>query len=160
MSSNLALFPSRRKRNAAAGREWVGGRFTMPFEVHGAQPVVAIWMEVPHRQVLHVRRPSARERAPGRLRGCAKGGVAAPRRGFPSRSATSARTSHPVRAPRKVPRACVAARLNGRALGRPGKSDDDGDDSADRGSVTARVSGPWRRLGRRRGERPADNFIP
>ena len=28
-------------------REWAGGRFTMPFEIEGTQPLVALWVELP-----------------------------------------------------------------------------------------------------------------
>src|SRR5712692_4373857 len=45
MPSNLELFPSH--RGNAAGPEWVGGLFTLPFEIEGTRPLVALWVELP-----------------------------------------------------------------------------------------------------------------
>jgi hypothetical protein len=42
--SNLRPFP---KKVSDAGPEWVGGRFVMPFETEGVQPIAALWIALP-----------------------------------------------------------------------------------------------------------------
>lgn len=57
MPSNLQLFPAKRVKK---GPEWVGGQFVMPYEIEGACPQVALWMEFPSGKVIaiEVREPS------------------------------------------------------------------------------------------------------
>ena len=58
MTSNLELFPAKRKKTGAA-IEWVGGRFILRYEIEGVYPAVVVWMELPSRKVVgfEVRKP-------------------------------------------------------------------------------------------------------
>jgi len=50
--SNLRPFPTNRKKVSEAGREWVGGRFVMPFETEGVHPLAALWIVLPEGLIL------------------------------------------------------------------------------------------------------------
>jgi len=52
MPPTIELFPTHRVKNA--GPEWAGGRFTMPFEIEGARPLAALWVELPSGDVMGV----------------------------------------------------------------------------------------------------------